>query len=238
MKLTLTALALTLFVSTHASAGILDMKPGPSDPEASAKCARLSLYARAKGVRTLVIAFEGLASYSGSSTQAAYQYHAERARGRGADEAGGFGMGGYMARGLMMPTITKAAPRFEFLVLPYTGTGTAHDCALQWMKVPGRRLVLAGHSFGGMAVMRVTEELAKRNVRVATVISVDPRSVMPGGIHRVRGADRWENFYQFGGGLPGKSIREADVNERLTGGHTGMPFQPEVRASLLRAIAR
>lgn len=238
MKLTLTALAFALVSTTFAHAGVLEMKPGSSDPEAAEKCARLSSHARAKGVRTLVIGFEGLASFSGSATRAAYQYHAELVSGRKASKAGGFGMGGYVARGLMMPTITRAAPRFELLVFPHTATGTAHICAQQWMKVPGRKLVLVGHSFGGMSVMRVTNELAQRNIRVSTVISVDPRSVLPGGIQRVRGADRWENFYQYGGGLPGKSIREADVNERLSGGHTGMPYQPAVRASLLRAIAR
>ena len=238
MKLTLTALAIALFTSATASAGVLEIKPGATDPQAAAKCARLSSYARAKGVRSLVIAFEGLASFSGSATRAAYQYHAELSNGRKASEAGGFSMGGYVARGLMMPTITRAAPRFEFLIFPHTATGTAHACALEWMRVAGRRLILVGHSFGGMSVMRVTRELAQRNVRVSTVVSVDPRSVFPGGIQRVRGADRWENFYQYGGGLPGKSIREADVNERLSGGHTSMPYQPAVRASLLRAIVR
>lgn len=213
-------------------------KPGPSDPDAAAKCARLSAVNKARGNRNLVIAFEGLASYSGGAAQAAYQAHAEALRGQKGSPPSGFGMGGFVARGLMLPVAASAASKFDFLVFPYTATGTAHACALEWMKVPGRRLILAGHSFGGMSLVRVTEELAKRNVRVAEVISVDPRSWTGGGLYRTRGVQRWENYYQFGGGLPGKSIPAADVNQRLSGGHTGMPFQPAVRQALLRAISR
>lgn len=216
---------------------ISSTKPQPSDSEAAAKCARLSAVNRARGNRTLVIAFEGLASYSGSATQAAYQAHALALRGQKDTQSAGFGMGGFVARGLMIPVIASSASKFDFLVFPYTATGTAHTCALEWMKVPGRRLILAGHSFGGMSLVRVTEELAKRNVKVTEVISIDPRSWTGMGIYRARGTDRWENYFQFGGGLPGKSIPAADVNLRLSGGHTGMPFQPAVRHALLRALA-
>jgi hypothetical protein len=205
--------------------------------ELHADCHRLSAHAKAYGVRTLVIGFEGLASFSASASRAAYDYQFNLAQGQKSKAPSG-GMGGFVARGLMVPTVAAYGKHFELMMYPYTATGEANACALSWMKVPGRRLIITGHSFGGHAAVRLTEALAARNVRPDTVITIDARSVLGTGIHRSRNARRWENFYQFGGGLPGKSIPEADVNQRLRAGHTGMPFQPEVRKALLEAVRR
>ncbi len=218
------ALLLTVFSLTSASAFAQD------------DCQRALANARVNGNRTLVIAFEGLASFSASNTRAAYDYQNALAKGQNANSPTG-GMGGFVARGLMVPTVQKLKGSFEFIVLPYTATGTANTCALEWKRVAGRKLIIAGHSFGGYAAVRLAEGLAQRNVRPDTVITIDPRWIV-GGIFRSRNATRWENYYQLGGGLPGKSIPDAEVNERLSGGHTGMPFQLAVRAALLKALAR
>lgn len=199
-------------------------------------CQRASNHARVHGNRTLVIAFEGLASFSGSATNAAYQYQSALEKGQNVNAPTG-GMGGFVARGLMVPTVQKFKGSFEFVVFPYTATAAAETCALEWMRVSGRRLVIAGHSFGGHAAVALSDSLGQRNVRPDTVITIDPRWYV-GGVYRSRNARRWENYYQFGGGLPGKSISDAEVNQRLRGGHTGMPFQPEVRAALARALSR
>jgi len=199
-------------------------------------CQRVSNHARVHGNRTLVIAFEGLASFSASAARAAYQYQTALEKGLSPGAPTG-GMSGFVARGLMVPTVQKFKGTFEFVVFPYTATAAAETCALHWMRVSGRRLVIAGHSFGGHAAVKLADSLGQRNVRPETVITIDPRWIM-GGIYRSRNAARWENYYQIGGGLPGKSMSDADVNQRLRGGHTGMPFQPEVRAALARALSR
>src|SRR5690606_16806214 len=49
------------------------------------KCGRLSANARAKGVRTLVIGFEGLASFSAAATEAAYRHQHQLLSGRKAE---------------------------------------------------------------------------------------------------------------------------------------------------------
>lgn len=56
-------------------------------------CQRASSHARAHGNRTLVIAFEGLASFSAGAANAAYQYQSALEAGRSVSAPTG-GMGG------------------------------------------------------------------------------------------------------------------------------------------------
>ena len=231
------ALSIVLFHRGAFADSISDTKPSIGDSDGAGKCMRLSEWNRRRGIKTLVIAFEGLASYSPSATRAAYDYHRRILEGSKEPVRLPYAFGGFVARGLMIPVIANAASSFDFLVFPYTATGIAHTCALEWLKVSGRRIILVSHSFGGMATVRVAGDLEKLGIPIHEVITIDPRTPFFGiGLERTQNAKRWENFYQWGGGLPGKSMPDADLNQRLWGAHTGMPFQPAVRQALLSAI--
>src|SRR5438874_198366 len=94
--------------NADADRAIAATKPelGESPEMAEAKCLRLSDEARARGARVLVIAFEGLASFSAASTQQAYRYLWELNHGLEATPPG-VAINGFVVRGTLRPLIAK-----------------------------------------------------------------------------------------------------------------------------------
>lgn len=223
---------------------------GDSGSSARAKCQALSDRARQRGVDTLIIVFEGLASYDSRGTQSAYAYREKLLSGERAasPERGG---AGYMLHGLMVPLIAEKAASFDFLVFPHDSVGArggsvAQICATVWKTDPDsrsrhRRLVVAGHSYGGHAANQLTDSLDAAGVDVDFVLTVDPRlRLYVGRFQRSGNVRRWENYYQLNTPfLNGYRVGGADVNENLSsrgGTHVGLPWMPPVQASLRRAL--
>lgn len=238
-------LSLFLFLGTEAHgfgkrpiADALDSQVQSLYPGQS--CEQLTAFARERGARTLIIGFEGLASFDSTGTHSSYRQHLQAVSGQGV-EALRRGSGGYLLHGLLNRVMRENARHVEVLVLPYTAS--AETCAETWMREPGNRLVLTGHSFGGHTAAQLAAQLERRNVPVAAVLTVDPRlKGYVGSLQRTANVARWENYYQKNTPfLNGYLVPGADVNSNLSSTgvkHVTVPYSPAVRAALERTLAQ
>jgi hypothetical protein len=231
--------------AAQADRALAQTKPslGDSAADASVKCQRLSDEARARGARTLLVAFEGLASFSAASTTQAYRYLWELNHHLPATPPAG-ALTGFVVNGTLVPLIRRYPGAIEVLAFPYGSQSDAagsvpERCALEWMKVPGRHLVVIGHSFGGDAAVQLMGQLEARQLPVDLAVTLDPVPKTPrpySVIHTTRNARRWENYYQRGLPPRGASLPSARVNVQLHVAHTAVPFQPEVASSLAARV--
>lgn len=219
-------------------------KPTAADTadQAREKCERLSERSKRLGLKTLIIGFEGLGSFNAALTQAAYQSHWQRTEGAAVTAPSGGGSGGYLLRGMLLPLLEAHGSQIEFLDFPHdsqqaAGTSNAEVCATVWMRQPGRRLLVTGHSYGGHAANQLAEALERAKVTIETVVTVDARTRMyVGDLHKTSNVGTWANFYQRNTPfLPGYVVDGADLNMNLsTTGvqHGGIPAAPAVREFL------
>lgn len=208
-------------------------------------CAELAAFARQREARTLVIGFEGLASFDSSGTHVSYRQHLEALRGE-TIEPMRKGSGGYLLHGLLNRVMKERARSVEVIMFPQTATGSSAGsvpelCAETWMREPGNKLVVLGHSFGGHAANQLTENLARRNIPVAAVISVDPRlKGYIGSFQRSPNVALWENYFQKNTPfLNGYVVAGAQVNANLSSTgvkHVTIPFSPVLKAALDRVL--
>lgn len=226
-----------------ALSAVLTMKPAGSEDLGTAKtlCQKLSDNAKNNGLNTLVIAFEGLASFDASGTQAAYVEHWNLTHNRPATTPNQ-GSGGFLLHQLVVPLMESHNARFEFLVFPHdsvgTGTSVAEVCARTWKSDPdprarNRRLMFYGHSYGGVAVNLVAQALQKTGVPIDFVLTIDPRlRYYAGSFQRTSNVKRWLNFYELiTPFLSGYTIPDADTNTDLSSEgyfHTRMPSAPAI----------
>lgn len=217
----------------------------PTGNESSAAAAELcEKIFRQNKATTLVIAFEGLASFDASGTRAAYLYHWKISQGESA-EAPKPGRSGYLLHGLLVPMIKQK--NFEFLVFPHGSiaegnASPAQSCAAIWLQQPGRSLVITGHSYGGHAAQNLADNLNQADITVDAVITIDPRlRVYAGSFGRTRNVRLWKNFYQTNTLLlNGYEIPGADINQDLSStgvSHTAMTKRVEVFAALKNTLS-
>jgi predicted small lipoprotein YifL len=211
---------------------------GVSAQQARTMCKMLSDVAASKQTRTLVIAFEGLASFDGTGTRNAYDYMWNISHNRPAAYPRGGGAG-YLLNQLIVPLVAKYGAQIEFLMFPETSQSgssgsNAQICAEEWMKVGGRKLAVSGHSYGGHAANQLVSALDRDGrVPVDYVFTVDARTRMyVGTLARPSNVAYWENFYQkntiF---LTGYQVGGADLNLNLSStglGHTSIPRSPVI----------
>jgi hypothetical protein len=203
-------------------------------------CRSFTQTAVRQGVRTLVIGFEGLASFDGKGTQQAYSFLKGGERPRR-------GLSGFLLHGLLVPLMDRLRGHVEFLVFPETSVMSTADsvpseCARAWMERPGNRLVLVGHSYGGHAVNLLAENLEQRRVSIARVVTVDARTrLYLGRLHKTTNVALWENYYQRNTPfLFGSRVEEADLNVDLSRSgvfHGNIPAAPAIRASLMSFLS-
>lgn len=226
---------------------VAQYKPKAGDTSAAEKCRQLSERAALLGIRTLVIGFEGLASYDSSGTTEAYKAQWNRQQNKTPSWPSA-SSGGYVLHGLLIPFM-KQSRAFETLVFPHDSVnessgGAAEACAVAWMRdsrYKNRRLVVTGHSYGGHAANQLASLLKSRDVRIDWMISIDPRTRgYVGSLGRTTNADRWENYYQTNTPfLNGYTVPGADLNRNLSStgvGHTQMPRAAAVQEAFAQAL--
>ena len=206
---------------------------GESAEAIAQKCELLSKVAASKGVRTLLIGFEGLISFDASGTQAVYRYLWDLSHERKAP-APTWGSGGYLLHGLIVPLIKHYDRSIEILMFPEysqsdSAGSAAERCATTWVKsASDRKLVILGHSYGGHAANQLATALDRGRVPIDFVYTVDARvKGYVGSLGRTKNAARWENFYQTNTlFLNGYVVPDADTNENLSSAgvsHTSIP---------------
>lgn len=213
-----------------------------SPEEAALLCEKIF---RENKSHTLVIAFEGLASFDSAGTRAAYFYHWQLSQGVNATPPRA-GRRGYLLHGLVVPMIKEAD--FEFLVFPHDSiaqgrASPAQSCATIWLQQPGRSLVITGHSYGGHAAQNLAANLNLARLTVDAVITVDPRlRLYSGSFGKTQNVRLWENFYQTNTPfLNGYEVPGADSNVDLSHtdvGHTGMTKRAEVANVFGRVLGK
>lgn len=83
-----------------------------------------------------------------------------------------------ITRGLMIPLMQSYGAKVEPLVVQENSirrgsSSIAQRCAEIWMSVPGRKLVIAGHSYGAPAALDLAKNLGQKNINVDALYSVD-----------------------------------------------------------------
>lgn len=222
-------------------------RPSPSSvtPETRARALAWARAAEARGVRTLVIAFEGLWSFSEGYSDSLYEHQADLRAGRGGRAPRGASMS-FVGKNLIAPTLAQTQASLEFIVLAETSENRTDSVGLQtalaFREVLGARLklVLVGHSFGAYSALRLARKLEARGARVDHMLTIDART-MPGNYRhftRPSNVGSLHNYFQKGL-MPGYAIDGADLNQRLRGSsHGAIPGAAPVRArylALLRA---
>ena len=219
---------LLLLFSFHAFAGpvpadeVKRLKPSEKDPAAQEKCQALSDDAKARGVSTLVIAFEGWNSFYEAENQRVYAFLWQLGHEREKPTLGRMGAGVVLVD-VILPLVRRFEASFEYLLFSYAGPtalspSVPEICALEWMKEPGRRLALIGHSFGGDSTVQIADKLEARSLPLDYVLTLDPVAQFGHAntaIHRSRNAKIWDNYHQDHGWPTGNSIEDADVNMLL-----------------------
>ena len=210
-----------------------------SDP--AGKCERLSQRAKVTGVKVLIVGFEGMAMYSPMTNATLYRLHINKSTGKALGPMPRSGFGGLMAAGLLGPVVAKYGDKLEVIVFGETeitmfsgGYSKPEVCARAWMKVPGRKLIVVGHSNGAQSAGYLAASLGKRGIPVDSVFTLDG-VIFKGNISRVGKVKNWENYYQsLPAPLPGQSVYGADQNVNLTGqaSHGSVPAHPAVARSL------
>ena len=211
--------------------------------ETGARALAWARAAEARGTRTLVIAFEGLWSYSDSYSDKLYDYQAALRAGQSPRAPRGASMS-FVGKNLLAPTLATTQRRIELLVLPETSENRADSVGLQtvlaWHQVFGSRLklVLVGHSFGAYSALRLARKLESRGIGVDHMLTIDART-MPGNYRhftRPSNVGSLHNYFQKGM-MPGYSIDGADLNQRLRGtSHGAIPGSEPVRARFLSLV--
>lgn len=212
-------------------------RPGPRTSAAATRAQSLAWArgAQARGSRTLVVAFEGLWSYSSSFVADLYE-HQDALRAGRSSRAPRRARMSFVSKHLLSPNLSRYRD-LDFLILPETSERPEESVALRtilaWREVHGSRLkiVLVGHSFGAYSALKLANKLGRRGVQIHGMLAIDART-MPGNYrHFVKPSNVGGLYNYFQKGLmPGYEITGAQVNQRLRGfGHGKMPSAPPVQ---------
>lgn len=198
--------------------------------------------AQARGSHTLVVAFEGLWSYSNRFVESLYA-HQDALRAGRASRAPRRASMSFVGKHLLAPNLNQYR-NLDFLVLPETSERPRESVALRtllaWREVHGARLkiVIVGHSFGAYSALKLANKLGRRGLRVDSLLAIDARTTPGNYKHFVKPSNVGRLYTYFQKGLmPGYRIEGAEVNQRIRGTSHGKipgtaPVQERFRAIL------
>jgi pimeloyl-ACP methyl ester carboxylesterase len=207
-------------------------------------CQRISDRAKRSNIKVMVIGVEGLGQMDAGAVSTLYSYSEAKKAGQNPNIPTGqyrpgpipLGQAG-ITRGFMIPLMRNYGARVEPVVFDQAtitrgGSSAAEACAQIWMAVPGRKLVIAGHSYGGPAAIDLAHNLRNDGVRVDALYSIDsvdrlgqPQASNPGNVNYLAN-------YRVGG-----VYMPFARDFVLSAGHMNIPGHPAILADAERQIA-
>ncbi|MCA8920327.1 MAG: hypothetical protein KDD82_00885, partial [Planctomycetes bacterium] len=177
-----------------------------------------------------------LASFSQGYANQLYGYQDRLRAGEDARPPRGPALSSYVGQHLIVPSLGVGGGPDVLLLGEHTETAqasVAEPVVLAWREVHGSalKLVVVGHSFGGLSALRLTKKLRARGVAVQQLLTLDARTLpgLYGLFVTPPGVGAHHNYFQRSLWLPGYPIEGAQ-DHRLRGvRHTRMPAQREVR---------
>lgn len=214
-----------------------------STKTATKKCKEMSRRALASNTNVLVIGFEGLVSADHFGTLNAYRYEKDLADKKpNAIRPLPSVIDGWLLHGLMIPLIKETSGGVKTLNFPHYGQGLEGSapgiCAEIWLSEPeakNRKLVILGHSMGGLSAGLLARELKKKSLTVDLLVTMDPPVQV---WRRPKNIKRWENYQGF---LPIYiNGFEADLQRYIFNpfysNHFTMTHYPEIFDSVSRQV--
>ncbi len=218
--------------------------PSASTPVAEAHAASLpwARAAHAAGRHTLIVVFEGLWAYSSDYAARIYAYQDQLRAGGSPARPAASGLS-FVGKQLIVPQMRETHAKADLLLLPETSengeASIAEQAVRAWHQVHGAALkvVVVGHSFGGWSALRLARKLERRSLRVASILTVDARSIPTNYPQFVTPPNVGEhaNFFQKSLWMPGYRVDGA-TNVKLFVNHGAIPGAPEVVATYRRMV--
>lgn len=204
------------------------------------ECTRIA--SQSQNVPLLIIGIEGTLQYRSGDADDLYSYARARKAGPVRESLPRLEewSGGVLTKGLLFPLLRKfgeQAYAVSFDLDFERDLPQAVECAKLWMRVPGHRLMIIGHSSGGQESLRLVEHLRARRIPVGTLVTIDSIPLM-GTLARPRGVARYLNFYQSVGYLRGQPVK-ADINRQVRDvqGHLTVTASPTIFKYVSRRVS-
>lgn len=205
-------------------------------------CQAWSKSSQSKGVTQLIVAFEGLASYSAKAAEATYKYYDELKKSSGA-RAPRIGSMNFLNENLIVPNMNEIIKESEILILSESSQRkketVAETCLKSWDKQfkGNLRIILLGHSFGGYAVLNLAKKLQESKINIAQALTMDARAMPNEYVHfkKPNNINQFWNFFHKGPWMPGYAIKGAE-NQRVRTDHVGVTKIEVVQEKFLEIL--
>lgn len=233
---------MTLLVSSVTAGALERPVASTSLKRTSSMCRTWASEAKKKGIKTLIVSFEGLVSYSDSAAHKTYEYLDEVRAGK-APKAPSLGGMNFVAKNVILPHMRRIAQKSELLLLSEASQRkdktVGESCVRAWHSVYGNslRLMIMGHSFGGYASLRLAKAV-ENTVIVDSMLTMDARA-MPNEYRYFETPSNVREHYNYfhkGLMLPGYAVDGATVNQRVPTDHVGVTTHESVQERFLRLL--
>lgn len=196
--------------------------------EAKKMCTTWAKKSKSSGITQLIVSFEGLGSFSQSFADKTYKGLENAKKSKRAKKARG--SMNFVAKNLIAPNLSEIAKHSEILLLSERTHRSrektvASTCVQAWNKIYRGKaeFIILGHSFGGYAAINLAQTLAKTDVPVKAMLTMDARTT-PGNYKHFWKPDNVElhiNHFQKGLWMPGYRVKDAQNNKYSTN-HSGI----------------
>lgn len=186
-----------------------------SENERRQICERRAQWAKANGVNTLTVSFEGLGSFNAGYTNRFYKYYDDLWKGGNPRAPGG--IGSHVGRNLIAPHLKNDYRKSDFLLFSERGgSKTVQGCIGVYKRVIGEnfKLNILGLSFGAGEALALSEKLENDKefgpdgIKVDNLMTMDlrgsqrvgdvgPRLRMNGNFQTPSNVTRHMNFGRF-----------------------------------------
>ena len=246
LKTKMTPLILLCALITPLSLAAKQTRPNSKTKLSAVKssCSQWSKTSKQRGISQLIIAFEGLSSFSQSYANKTYELYEAQKSGRSQNTKLKRAAMNFVMKNLIAPHMGEVVKESEILLLSEKTqrakkASVASTCVESWKAVYGDQLqiIIVGHSFGGYSAINLSQRLQEKNISVKTVFTMDARTY-PGKYKEFWRPDNVEqhiNHFQKGAWMPGYRVKGAE-NKKFSTSHSGITKIEESKKAFLDII--